>query len=92
MIAIIPITMLIIGLANLARADGNPRLAMRSLVSGVVINLLLAPFFIFQFHWGVWGAALATACAQIFSLAVLIWYFVRSSKMRLSLHYLLNLI
>ena len=90
MIAIIPITMLIIGLANLARADGNPRLAMRSLVSGVVINLLLAPFFIFQFHWGVWGAALATACAQIFSLAVLIWYFVRSSKMRLSLHYLLN--
>ena len=90
MIAIIPITMLIIGLANLARADGNPRLAMRSLVSGVVINLLLAPFFIFQFHWGVWGAALATACAQIFSLAVLIWYFVHSSKMRLSLHYLLN--
>jgi len=49
MIAIIPITMLIIGLANLARADGNPRLAMRSLVGGVVINLLLAPFFIFSF-------------------------------------------
>ena len=51
MIAIIPITMLIIGLANLARADGSPRLAMRSLVGGVLINLLLAPFFIFQFHW-----------------------------------------
>ena len=90
MIAIIPFTMLIIGLANLARADGSPRLAMRSLVGGVLINLVLAPFFIFQFKWGVWGAALATACAQIFSLCVLIWYFIRSSKMRLSLHYLLK--
>ena len=90
MIAIIPMTMLIIGLSNLARADGSPRLAMRGLVSGVLLNVLLAPLFIFQFGWGVLGAALATACAQLLSLCTFIWYFLRKSKMRLQLGLLLH--
>lgn len=90
MIGIIPLTMLIIGLANLARSDGSPRLAMHALVGGVFLNVILAPVFIFVFHWGVLGAAMATACAQLLTLGILVWYFIRRSKMRLRLRYLLN--
>lgn len=90
MIAIIPMTMLVIGLSNLARADGSPRLAMRALVSGVLLNIVLAPLFIFKFGLGVLGAALATACAQFLSLTVFVWYFSCKGKMRFHRKYLLQ--
>ena len=61
MIAIIPLTTYVIALANMARTDGNPRLSMRALVGGVIINIILAPIFIFSCGWGILGAALATA-------------------------------
>ena len=82
MIAIIPLTTYVIALANMARTDGNPRLSMRALVGGVIINIILAPIFIFSCGWGVLGAALATACAQAFSVCVLVWYFTKCGKMR----------
>ncbi|MDD4321435.1 MAG: MATE family efflux transporter [Acidaminococcaceae bacterium] len=84
MIAIIPLTTYLIALANMARTDGSPRLSMRALVGGVLINIILAPIFIFGFGWGVLGAALATACAQLFSVIVLLWYFIKESNMRLN--------
>ena len=84
MVCIIPLTTHLIAMSNMARTDGNPRLAMRALVGGVLINAVLAPIFIFLFYWQVLGAALATACAQIFSCAVFIWYFTTRSKMRLN--------
>ena len=82
MIAIIPLTTYVIALANMARTDGNPRLSMRALVGGVIINIILAPIFIFSCGWGILGAALATACAQAFSVCVLVWYFTKCGKMR----------
>ena len=84
MIAIAPISTIIGILCNMARTDGSPQLAMRALVGGVLANVVLDPIFIFVFHWGVLGAALATAASQIFSAIVLLWYFRYRGRMRLN--------
>jgi putative MATE family efflux protein len=52
------------GLNNVMRASGYPKKAMWSIMLTVAVNLCLAPLFIFVFHWGIRGAALATVIAQ----------------------------
>lgn len=42
------------------RSDGSPKFAMVSTLAGAVANLILDPIFIFTFHWGMMGAAVAT--------------------------------
>ncbi len=64
------VTHIYLGLNALLRATGNPRKAMYATISTVVINIILAPLFIFVFGWGIRGAALATVIAQII---LLIW-------------------
>ncbi|MCM1110299.1 MAG: MATE family efflux transporter [Clostridium sp.] len=59
-----PITYVFIGLNNLMRATGYPKKAMISALLSVVVNLIMAPIFIFVFDWGIRGAALATIVAQ----------------------------
>ena len=83
MIAIAPISTMVGIFCNIARTDGSPQLSMRALVSGVLINVILDPIFIFVFHWGILGAAIATAISQVISLTILLWYFLRRGKMRL---------
>ena len=78
-----PFNMLGIGLSNMARTDGNPSLSMYSIVIGAILNTILDPIYIFVFHWGVTGAAIATITSQILSAVVLFVYFVRKSNMRL---------
>lgn len=64
-------------LNNVMRASGYPVQAMLSMFLGAGINLVLAPLFIFIFHWGIKGAALATDIAMsIFAIRVL-WHFCR---------------
>ena len=46
------------------RTDGSPRYAMFSMMVGAILNTILDPLFIFVFHWGVEGAALATILSQ----------------------------
>ena len=52
------------GLNNILRVTGYPKKAMIITISTVIINLILAPIFIFYFNWGIRGAALATVLAQ----------------------------
>ena len=56
------------------RADGSPRLAMASTLAGAVINIILDPIFIFTFHWGMMGAAVATVIGQVATAALAVWY------------------
>ena len=56
------------------RADGNPRFAMISTLSGAVINIILDPIFIFVFKWGMMGAAVATVIGQVFTAILALWY------------------
>lgn len=60
----LPCYMITIGLSNMLRADGRPKLATLSTVIGCVINCVLDPLFIFGFEWGVKGAAWATIIGQ----------------------------
>ncbi len=52
------------GFSNLIRADGSPRYSMTCMIIGAIANTILDPIFIFVFHWGIFGAALATILGQ----------------------------
>lgn len=53
-----------IGISNMLRSDGRPKVATISTLTGCIINCVLDPIFIFVFHWGVKGAAWATFIGQ----------------------------
>ena len=55
-------------------ADGNPKFAMISTLSGAVINIILDPIFIFCFKWGMMGAAVATVIGQVLTAVLAVWY------------------
>lgn len=59
-----PIAYVFISLNNVMRATGYPTKAMISALLSVVVNVALAPIFIFVFDWGIRGAAWATVCGQ----------------------------
>ncbi|MBR1733567.1 MAG: MATE family efflux transporter [Alloprevotella sp.] len=56
------------GLNAMLRSTNRPKLAMYATFGTVVLNCLFAPLFIFVFHWGIRGAALATVLAQCLML------------------------
>ena len=66
------------------RTDGSPRYAMLAMMVGAVLNIILDPIFIFVFHWGVKGAAIATIASQLFGLLLNIAYLFRLKTIRLS--------
>ena len=66
------VTHLYMGLNALLRSASHPREAMMATIYTVLINLVLAPLFIYVFHWGIQGAALATVLSQT---VVLLWQF-----------------
>lgn len=81
-----PFSMLGIGLSNMARTDGSPKLSMYSILVGAILNTILDPIYIFVFKWGVTGAAIATITSQIISAVILFIYFTKKGKnMRLRL-------
>lgn len=73
-------THLYFGLNNALRSSGNPRMAMNMTFLTVLINLILAPLFIFVLGWGLRGAALATLLGQIISLSVIVRYFANPQQ------------
>ena len=75
-----PFNMLGVVLSNMARTDGSPSIAMYAMLAGAFLNTILDPIYIFIFHWGVTGAAIATITSQIISAVVLIYYFVKKGK------------
>lgn len=70
------------GMSNLIRADGSPRYSMTCMVAGAIVNTILDPLFIFVFHWGICGAALATILGQIFSFLLAVSYLRRFKTIR----------
>ena len=66
------------------RADGSPKFAMVSTLAGALINIVLDPLFIFCFHWGMMGAAVATVIGQIATALLAVWYLVRKRRLPLS--------
>ena len=60
-------------------------LMMASMLAGAVVNIILDPLFIFAFHWGMTGAALATVIGQTISFVISLIYFFRTKTFKLTL-------
>ena len=60
----LPFMMIGTTLNSIIRADGNPKYAMTSMLTGAILNIILDPIFIFVFKMGVEGAAIATVISQ----------------------------
>ena len=85
-IIVIGFTFQIVGntINSAIRTDGSPRYAMLSMMIGAILNIILDPIFIFVFHWGVEGAAIATIISQLFGLLFNIAYLFRMKTIKLS--------
>lgn len=78
-----PIYMLMNMINAVVRADGSPSWSMFSMLAGAIINIILDPVFIFACHWGMSGAAWATAIGQIVSFVISFIYLFRTKTFRL---------
>ena len=75
-----PIAYLFVGLNNLMRATGYPKKAMLSSFLTVAVNVIVAPIFIFVLDWGIRGAAMATAIAQLTGLVWVLAHFLNKKS------------
>jgi putative MATE family efflux protein len=66
---------------NVARAEGNAKVAMYAMIASAGINIILDPIFIFGFDMGIKGAAVATVLAQAISSLYLMYYFTSGKSM-----------
>lgn len=70
----IPFGIFATGASYLIRADGNPNFSMAILLSGSIFNLIADPIFLYGFHMGIQGIALATTLGQMLSAAMAFYY------------------
>jgi putative MATE family efflux protein len=76
------IFMLVGALSSILRSEGAAKRSMYILILAALINLVLDPFFIYDYGlgWGMTGAALATVAAEGVAVAVIVyWYFVKKN-------------
>lgn len=74
------------GMSNLIRAEGKPQKAMLFMIIGPILNVLIAPLFIFTFNLGMKGAALATVVSQAVSTLLVLRYFLgKGSSFKVSI-------
>lgn len=66
------------GINNIIRSEGNPRIAMRTMIVGAILNTILDPIFIFDFGLGlgIRGAAVATVISQGVNTILVMHYFI----------------
>ncbi|MBP8640533.1 MAG: MATE family efflux transporter [Oscillospiraceae bacterium] len=68
------------------RSEGSPVFSMIGISSGAILNIALAPLFIFTFNLGIAGAGMAVAISKLISFCILIYPYIRKKTvLRLSL-------
>lgn len=65
-----------IGMNNFIRAEGNPKIAMYTMLIGAITNAILDYIFIFIFHLGIKGAAYATVISYAITTTWVLYYFL----------------
>jgi len=75
-----PIMAFIMATHNAARAEGNAKFTMTTMMLGGAINILLDPVFIFALDMGIRGAAIATVLSNALSGLLFLLYFVRGKS------------
>ena len=84
-----PFQMLGFGMNNFIRGEGNPKIAMMTMLIGAAINIVLDPILIIWLNMGVKGAALATIISQAVSAAWVMKFFISgNSVLRIKKEYL----
>lgn len=74
------------GLNNIIRAEGNPRLAMATMLISALLNVILNPLFLFVMKLGIGGSALATVISQLVSAVWVLSHFLsKDSLLRIRL-------
>ena len=76
-----PFTYVMIALNNLMRSTGYPKQAMLTSIVTVLINIVLAPIFIFWLEWGIRGAAMATVVAQFVGMIWVLHHFTKKESL-----------
>ena len=79
-----PFSMIGTTLNSIIRADGSPKYSMFSMVAGAILNTILDPIFIFVFHKGVEGAAIATVISQILTFILNVAYVKKFKSIKLT--------
>ena len=70
-----------VGMNNFIRAEGNPRIAMYTMLIGAVTNIVLDYIFIFIFQWGIKGAAFATVLSYAVTSTWVLYYFLAGNSL-----------
>ncbi|NDP22516.1 MAG: MATE family efflux transporter [Paludibacter sp.] len=68
------------GFNNIMRASGYPGKAMYTMIICSVINIILDPIFIFVFHWGIQGAAIATNISYLVGTIWVLSHFLQKNS------------
>ena len=78
--------MVALGMNPFINSQGFANVGMTTIFLGAVTNIVLDPIFIFVFHLGVRGAALATICSQILSAVFVVRFLTgKRAELRISL-------
>ncbi|MBU4438928.1 MAG: MATE family efflux transporter [Acetobacterium sp.] len=83
-----PFSVISIALSGVIRADGNPKYSMMGMILGCITNVILNPIFIFVFHWGVQGSALATIIGQALNCGMYLLYIRKFKSIDIKRNYL----
>lgn len=65
---------------NVMRASGYPAKAMYTNMIGALINVILAPLFLFGFKWGIRGAAIATDISMLITATWVMSHFFNKNN------------
>jgi putative MATE family efflux protein len=68
------------GFNNIMRASGYPKKAMYTMIICAILNAILDPIFIFGFHWGIQGAAIATTIAYLVGAVWVLHHFTQEKS------------
>ena len=72
----LPFYMTAYNLEVLVKADGFPKLAIKTSCAAALCNIVLDAVFVLVFHWGVAGAAIATGLSQVLQFSVYFRHFL----------------
>lgn len=72
--------MLAYNMETFVKTDGAPAVAIIGSLACGLTNVLLDYVFVMVFHWGVWGAAIATGISQVVATFIFVIYFLRYGK------------
>lgn len=74
---------------NMMRASGYPKKAMYTMLLTLVLNAIFAPLFIYQFRWGIEGAALAIVLSMVIGTVFVMHHFMsKNSTLRFKWDYI----